>query len=36
LQIILFGLMTAYKLFGAIAGDSCARLISFILIYLLY
>jgi hypothetical protein len=35
LRIILFGLRTANKLFGAVAGDNCARLVSFILIHLL-
>jgi hypothetical protein len=36
LQIILFGLRTTNKLSGTIARDSCARLVSFILIHLLY
>jgi hypothetical protein len=36
LRIILFGLRTTNKLFGTIVGDSCARLVSFILIHLLY
>jgi hypothetical protein len=36
LWINLFGLRTANKLSSAVAGDSCARLVSFILIYLLY
>jgi hypothetical protein len=36
LWINLFGLRTANKLSGAIVGDNCARLVSFILIHLLY
>jgi hypothetical protein len=35
-RIILFSLRTANKLSGAVAGDSCARIVFFILIYLLY
>jgi hypothetical protein len=36
LRIIMFGLRTHNKLSGAIVGDNCARLVSFILIHLLY
>jgi hypothetical protein len=36
LQIILFSLRTASKLSSAIAEDNYARLVSFILIHLLY